>query len=166
MKSSTDDCESMSYLAQIDSQERHWHPALDRFVTAAACCDRVLTGLVTSPGTSANSPGAEARNAASAAEIARLEALQSSSIYNAAIAAKVLGRREAALEYARRLLADPEYRQRARDFILDIDVPARVGGEVTYAHVERELGTSQNASAIDERLLRPAPARTTRGPGR
>lgn len=129
LKSSADDCESMSYLAQIDSRENRWNPALDRFAAVAACCARALTGLMVAPvpGASADLSGADTQNAAAAAEIAQLKALQSSSIYNAAIAAKVLGRREAALEYAKRLLADPTYQGLARDFILDIDVPARVG---------------------------------------
>lgn len=129
LKSGANDCESMSYLAQIDLHEKAWHHALDRFAAVATCCDRALTGLqvASPPYSSKDAPGADIESAATAAEIAQLKALQSSSIYSAAVAAKILGWRDLALDYARRLLADPDYNGRARDFILDIDVPLRVG---------------------------------------
>jgi tetratricopeptide (TPR) repeat protein len=107
-----DDCESRLYLAQL--------AALDGFEAAAACFARAAADR--------QQWDAEHESVASTArEIERLERWRASSIYSAAISAKVLGRRARALEHASRLLDDPELGSLARDFILDIDVPAAPG---------------------------------------
>jgi tetratricopeptide (TPR) repeat protein len=112
-----DDCESRLYLAQLDTHAQAWTAALDGFEAAAGCFARAATDRQQSH--------AEHESVASTArEIERLERWRASSIYSAAISAKVLGRRARALEHASRLLDDPELGSLARDFILDIDVPA------------------------------------------
>ncbi|MFA5910562.1 MAG: tetratricopeptide repeat protein [Vicinamibacterales bacterium] len=113
------DCESRSYLAQMDAKDNMLRKALDGLDASASCFNRaiadqeaaLLAGVVK----------------AQAGEILRLEQWQASSLYGAAIVAKVLGQRELALGYARRLLGDPRLGGLARDFILDIDVPATTG---------------------------------------
>jgi tetratricopeptide (TPR) repeat protein len=114
---STDDCESRLYLAQLDTHAHAWDRALEGFETAAACFTRAVAER------QAAMSGHETL-ASRVREISRLERWRASSLYSAAISAKVIGRRALALEYASRLLEDPELGALARDFIYDIDVPA------------------------------------------
>lgn len=112
-----DDCESQLYLAQLDSESGAWEHALDGFEAAAGCFGRAAAER--------QKTLAEHETVASTArEIHRLERWRASSVYSAAITAKVLGRRELALSYATQLLDDPDLGALARDFIYDIDVPA------------------------------------------
>jgi len=115
-----DECESRLYLAKLDSAEKSWVTALERLHAATLCFSSVIAELAGRRPDGASDPSAEA-------EVKRLQQLRASSIYSAAITAKILRRRELALDYARRLLQDPELGGLARDFILDIDVPASDG---------------------------------------
>jgi tetratricopeptide (TPR) repeat protein len=109
-----EDCESRLYLAQLDSYANAWTRALAGSNAAVACFSRAL----------AERQDADTAVLSTAREISRLQRWRASSIYSAAISAKVLGRRELALDYAKRLLDDPELGGLARDFVYDIDVPA------------------------------------------
>jgi tetratricopeptide (TPR) repeat protein len=117
LSSNADDCESRLYLAQLDSHADAWDKALDGATVAAACFTQAIAERQ-------DAKHEDATVVSRAREIVRLQRWRASSIYSAAISAKVLGRRELALDHARRLLDDPELAGLARDFIYDIDVPA------------------------------------------
>jgi tetratricopeptide (TPR) repeat protein len=112
-----DDCESRLHLARLDSHAHEWATALDGFDAAATCFSRALAERQ-------EAVSEHEALASTVREISRLERWRASSLYSAAISAKVLGRRELALAYASRLIDDPELGALARDFIYDIDVPA------------------------------------------
>jgi tetratricopeptide (TPR) repeat protein len=111
-----DECESRLYLAQLDSAENAWATALEGLNAATLCFSGVIAELEKRRADRASDASAEA-------EIERVQQWRASSLYSAAISAKILRRRELALDYARRLLQDPGLGGLARDFMLDIDVP-------------------------------------------
>lgn len=111
------DCESRSYLAQLDAMAHTWNTALGGFDASASCFEQALEDQEQQLRTGVT-------DMAPAREILRLQRWHASSLYSAAIIAKLLGRRELALDYARRLVDDAGLGRLARDFILDIDVPA------------------------------------------
>lgn len=111
------DCESRSYLAQLDAMAHTWNTALGGFDASASCFEQALEDQEQQLRTGVT-------GMAPAREILRLQDWHASSLYSAAIVAKLLGRRELALDYARRLVDDARLGGLARDFILDIDVPA------------------------------------------
>lgn len=145
------DCESRSYLAQLDARANIWNTALAGFDASTSCFKQAIEDQERQlqAGVTGNSP---------ANEILRLQGWHASSLYSAAIVAKLIGQRELALTYARRLVGDPKLGGLARDFILDIDVPATqnhpsIGSDGDYVSVERSADTnghqptSQTASA-------------------
>jgi tetratricopeptide (TPR) repeat protein len=121
-----DDCEALLHLGYIDSAEQSWKPALGRFTSAAACFGKSAAEAAAAapePRTESASGGGLAAGVRTA--VAEARALEAAAHYNGALAAKMLGNRQLALDLARRALSDPKYGGLAKDFILDIDLIGR-----------------------------------------
>jgi tetratricopeptide (TPR) repeat protein len=122
-----DDCEALLHLGYIDAAEQAWTAALGRFRSAATCfgasAQRASAGA-SAPGTDPSIQDGLAAGVRTA--VAEALALQAAAHFNGALAAKMLGNREQALELARRALSDPKYGGLAKDFILDIDLIGRL----------------------------------------
>jgi hypothetical protein len=122
-----DDCEALLHLGYIDAAERTWMAALSRFRAAAACFGKsaaAASAEVSAPGTDPSIGDGVAAGVRTA--VAEALALQAAAHYNGALAAKMLGNRQLALDLARRALSDPKYGGLAKDFILDIDLIGRL----------------------------------------
>ncbi len=118
-----DDCEALLHLGYIDTAEHGWKAALGRFTSAATCFGKsaeAASAQAPELGTDATIEGGLASGVRTA--VAEARALQAAAHFNGALVAKMLGKRELALDFARRALSDPKYGGLAKDFILDIDL--------------------------------------------
>jgi tetratricopeptide (TPR) repeat protein len=118
-----DDCEALLHLGYIDAAEQGWTAALGRFTSAATCFGKsaeAASARAPELPTDASIGGGLAAGVRTA--VAEARALEAAAHFNGALAAKMLDKRELALDFARRALSDPKYGGLAKDFILDIDL--------------------------------------------
>jgi tetratricopeptide (TPR) repeat protein len=118
-----DDCEAQLHLGYIESAEKAWTAALGRFTSAATCFAKSAEELSAgAPEKGTESSIRAGLTAGVTTAVAEVRTLQAAANFNGALAAKMLGNRQLALDFARRALADPKYGGPAKDFILDIDL--------------------------------------------
>jgi tetratricopeptide (TPR) repeat protein len=128
LKISSADCDSIQYLGQIDSAERKWAPALSRFSEAAGCFQQSMVRLTAELATkeSQNAEGLLAGQIAGLkSDIEAQSLLQAQSSLNAGVVARNAGSREAALEWASRVVNDPKQGAAARQLIQQLQTPSR-----------------------------------------
>ena len=121
-----DDCEALLHLGYIDAAEQTWTAALGRFRSAATCFGKsaeAASAEASAPGTDPSIGDHLAAGVRTA--VAEALALQAAAHFNGALAAKMVGNRQLALDLARLALSDPKYGGLAKDFILDIDLIGR-----------------------------------------
>lgn len=119
-----DDCEGLLYLGYLESAEKEWSPALQRFTGALTCYEKSVEELSAVIQTLRADRSAQSVGVIEGvtAVLSEAKLLQVASIYNAAVAAKMIGKRQLALDLAKRVLGDAKYGSLAKDFILDIDL--------------------------------------------
>lgn len=128
LKISSVDCDSIQYLDQIDSAERKWASAFSRFSEAAGCFQQSIVRLTAELATkeSQNTDGLLAGQIAGLkSDIDAQSVLQAQSTLNAGVVARNAGNREAALEWAARVLNHPTHGAAARQLIQQLQTPSR-----------------------------------------
>jgi tetratricopeptide (TPR) repeat protein len=128
VKISSVDCDSIQYLGQIDSAERNWASAFSRFSEAAGCFQQSTARLTAELATkeSQNLDGLLAGQIAGLkSDIEAQSLMQAQSTFNAGVVARNAGNREAALEWASRVVYDPKQGAAARQLIQQLQTPSR-----------------------------------------
>jgi tetratricopeptide (TPR) repeat protein len=121
-----DDCEALLHLGYVDAAEQIWTAALDRFTSAATCFGKsAVEASAGAPELRTDPSIGGGLTAGVRTAVAEARALEAAAHFNGALAAKMLGNRALALDFARRALSDPKYGGLAKDFILDIDLIGR-----------------------------------------